>query len=71
LWSYYLKFRFAFPHLRNELLERSQVLQLDALEQILADKEAYAVYHPYPVHIPALFDAIRPYSEPHSLRSER
>jgi hypothetical protein len=71
LWSYYLKFRFAFPHLRNELLERSQVLQLDALEQILAGKEAYSVYHPYPVHIPALFDAMRPYCEPHSLRSER
>jgi len=70
LWSYYLKFRFAFPHLRNELVEGSQALQLHALERILAGKEAYVVYHPYPVHIPALFDAIRPYCDPHSPHPE-
>ena len=60
LISYYLKFRFAFPHLRNDLIESSQHLLLQTLEQVLGGKQAFAVYHPYPVHIPALFDAILP-----------
>jgi hypothetical protein len=28
--------------------------------KVLKDKEAYSIYHPYPVPIPALFEAIRP-----------
>jgi hypothetical protein len=58
--SYYLKFRFAFPEFRNELIERAEELQRELLIRVLADKPAYAVYHPYPVPIPALFDAISP-----------
>jgi hypothetical protein len=58
--SYYLKFRFAFPEARNELIERAEELQRERLTQVLADKEAYAVYHPYPPSIPALFDALSP-----------
>jgi hypothetical protein len=59
--SYYLKFRFAFPEIRNELIERVEELQRERLTQVLADKEAYAVYHPYPVSIPALFNALSPF----------
>ncbi len=61
--SYYLKFRFAFPEARNELIERAEELQRERLSQVLEDKEAYAVYHPYPVSIPALFDALSPFVE--------
>lgn len=59
--SYYLKFRFAFPEARNELIERAEELQRERLIQVLQDKEAYTAYHPYPVPIPALFDALRPF----------
>ena len=60
LLAYYLKFRFAFPQARNELLEQAEERQRRLLKQMLAGKESYSVYHPYPVSIPALFDAIRP-----------
>ena len=58
--AYYMKFRFAFPELRNELIERVEEIERERLERVLAGKEAYAVYHPYPVAIPSLFDAINP-----------
>jgi hypothetical protein len=61
LISAYLKFRFAFPEVRNELIENLEELQKTALERILRDKEAYVVYHPYPVSIPALFQTLRTY----------
>ena len=59
--SYYMKFRFAFPDARNEFIERVDEFQLDLLRQALAEKEAYAVFHPYPVPIPQLFDALSPF----------
>ena len=58
--SYYLAFRFAFPETRNEFIERAEELQRERLIEVLADKEAYAVHHPYPVPIPTLFDIINP-----------
>jgi hypothetical protein len=63
LISYYTKFRFAFPEWLNNLIEEAQVLQLDALKRLLRDKEAYVVFHPYPVSISTLFDAISPYCQ--------
>lgn len=59
--SYYLKYRFAFPECPNSLIEQAEEIQRKMLLKILADKEAYVVYHPYPFSIPAMFDAIRPY----------
>jgi len=61
LMAYYRKFRFAFPAMRNDLIEQAEELQREILTRILAHKDAYAVYHPYPVSIPALFTAINPY----------
>lgn len=61
LLSYYQKFRFAFPERKNELLEGFESLQREALLKALAGKPAYAVYHPYPVSLPALYEAMRPY----------
>jgi hypothetical protein len=68
--SYYMKFRFAFPEARNELIERTGQLQSDLLGRILRGKETYVVYHPYPVRAPALFDAIsRVIAHPAALRA--
>ncbi len=57
--THYLKFRFAFPEHSNQLIERAEGLQRQALHQALTDKAAFAVHHPYPVSIPALFDAMQ------------
>jgi hypothetical protein len=59
--SYYWKYRFAFPDCSNALIEQSEEIQRSLLIKILADKEAYVVYHPYPFSIPALFEIVRPY----------
>jgi hypothetical protein len=59
--SYYHKFRFAFPEARNEFIEQAEDLQREMLLRVLTGKRAYAVYHPYPVALSALFDAIRPF----------
>jgi hypothetical protein len=58
--AYYFKFQFAFPEATNPLIEQAETLQRERLAQVLAGKEAYAVYHPYPVPIEMLFDAISP-----------
>jgi hypothetical protein len=57
--TYYMKFRFAFPSLRNELIEQTEEIERELLTRLLADKPAYAVCHPYPVHLASLFDATR------------
>ena len=59
--SCYQKFRFAFPDAKNDLIEQAEDLQREMLMRMLADKRAYVVYHPYPVPLSALFDAIRPF----------
>lgn len=58
--AYYLAFRFAFPQARNDLVEQAEEIQRTRLRRVLAGKDAYIVYHPYPVSIPDLFDAVRP-----------
>jgi hypothetical protein len=56
----YLKFRFAFPERSNPILEDSERVHAELLGGALGGQEAYAVYHPFPARIPALFDAIAP-----------
>jgi hypothetical protein len=58
--SSYLQFRFAFPNRINPIIEEAEHLERESLERVLAGKTCYAVHHPYPVSIPALFDAMRP-----------
>lgn len=58
--SHYYKFRFAFPDARNPLIEELESRQREIILRALSGKTTYAVYHPYPVSIPALYDAIRP-----------
>lgn len=59
--SYYLRFRFAFPELSNSLIDQAEDIQRGIFSAILADKETYAVYHPYPFSIPELYNVISPY----------
>jgi hypothetical protein len=59
--SYYLKYRFAFPERSNSLISQAEEVQRRILLKVLAGKEAYAVYHPYPVSIPSLFQVSYPY----------
>lgn len=59
--SHYLRFRFAFPDLSNPLIDQAEEIQRQILTKVMADKETYAVYHPYPFSIPELFEVIRPY----------
>ena len=60
LRSCYYKFRFAFPHRSNAMLEQSAERQHELLSRALTGRTAYAVEHPYPVSLPALFRAISP-----------
>lgn len=56
----YLKFRFAFPQRQSALVEEAAETQKRLLHRVLEGKECYAVYHPFPASIPALFDALLP-----------
>lgn len=59
--SYYLKYRFAFPGCANPLIDQAEEIQRRMLLNSLADREAYAVFHPYPFSIPSIFEKIQPY----------
>lgn len=61
LTSYYLKYRFAFPKKCNSWMDNLERLQYKLLLRVLKDKPAHAVYHPYPIQIPRLFEALNPY----------
>jgi len=59
LMSHYRAFKFAFPGMRNEFLERVHSLLRDALRQALAAKEIYTLYHPHPVSFHDLHQAMQ------------
>ena len=59
LMSHYRSFKFAFPGMRNEFLEKVHNLLRDALRQALAAKEIYMLYHPYPVSFDDLYQAMQ------------
>jgi hypothetical protein len=63
LAAYYRRFRFAHPGLRNPLLEDADRREAELLLGVLAGKPCHGVFHPYPVSIPALFEAVRPLVE--------
>jgi hypothetical protein len=54
--SYYFKYRFAFPDCSNPLIDQVEEIQRRLIRRAVANKEAYAIYHPYPFSIPSLFD---------------
>jgi hypothetical protein len=59
--AHYCKYRFAFPSRRNELIETAEARQRELLARIFAGKQAYVVYHPYPVNLDDLFESMRLY----------
>ena len=59
LMSHYRAFKFAFPGIRNEFLEKVPNLLRDALTQALAAKEIYMLYHPYPVSFHDLYQVMQ------------
>lgn len=59
--SDYLKFRFAFPDGTNQLIDRIDDLELEALQRGLKDKDAYVVYHPFPAPVRVIHDAMLPF----------
>lgn len=60
LLSYYQRFRFAFPERSNPLLEHAEASAADLLERCLTGVPAFELLHPYPVDIPALYEALDP-----------
>jgi len=61
--EHYLAFVFAFPDLRNELIENAHQLQHEILARALAGKEAFTVWHPYPFSFEELFEKMQPLCE--------
>jgi len=59
LMSHYRAFKFAFPGMRNDFLERVPDVLRDALREALATKEIYMLYHPYPVSFDDLYQAMK------------
>lgn len=59
LVSHYRAFKFAFPRMRNELLEKVHDVLRDALQDALATKEIYMLYHPHPVSFDDLYQAMK------------
>jgi len=57
----YLAFKFAFPKMRNEVLEHAHEMQYSILQRALSGKEAYTVRHPYPVAFSDLYEVMQPY----------
>lgn len=63
LLEHYLAYKFAFPDRSNPFIENAAETQYEILSRALAGKEAYTVMHPYPVALPQLYAAMRPYCE--------
>jgi len=61
LMRYYRSFRFAFPQAANDLLDSAAERESRLLAERLAGRRALALLHPYPVSIPAIFDALAPH----------
>lgn len=52
--AHYRQFRFAFPDLASETVERASELERALLERLLAGRAAHIVRHPYPVQLDSL-----------------
>ena len=59
-YNYYSTFKFAFPGLSNNFLERVPEIYNDLLSKALSGIESYKVLHPYPVSFDKLYRAMEP-----------
>jgi hypothetical protein len=58
LLGHYHAYRFAFPGRRNYFLEDSHHIEAELLSRVLVRMEAWVVYHPRPVSLQLLYDAM-------------
>jgi hypothetical protein len=58
--GYYRMFRFAFPERANAFIDGTERLQSQLLQAALSNKDAYAVYHPYPFSLTSMYEAVAP-----------
>ena len=58
--SYYHMFRFAFPGSTNDTIDTTEQRLRAALQRSLEGRPAHCIYHPYPMCIASLYDAMRP-----------
>ena len=59
-YNYYSTFKFAFPGLSNNFLERVPEIYNNLLSKALSGIESYKVLHPYPVSFEKLYRAMEP-----------
>lgn len=59
-FSYYTKFKFAFPGVKNDFLENIPRLYKELIPRALAGVKSYRLVHPYPVSFKKLFDVMKP-----------
>ncbi len=60
LLEHYLAFKFAFPDATNPIIESSFDSHHEILSQALVGKDAYTVWHPYPLVFSELYEEIEP-----------
>ncbi|HKI78190.1 MAG TPA: hypothetical protein VKA26_06590 [Ignavibacteriaceae bacterium] len=59
-YSYYSKFKFAFPGIKNDFLENIDEVYYKLLPNAIASIESYQVLHPYPVSFEKLYKGMKP-----------
>ena len=60
---YYRMFCFAFPEATCQLVEQASRIERELLANVLSRIPSYEVLHPYPMHVPDLYTAMRPYCQ--------
>lgn len=60
LWRLYYAFRYAFPEQAEVFGEEAEEAERERLVEALEGTETYALYHPFPVPVRAIHDALAP-----------
>lgn len=60
LLGHYIAYQFAFPGRTNKLIECAHETEVALLRKALSGKEAHVVYHPRPVSLRELYNAMEP-----------
>jgi hypothetical protein len=60
LWRLYYAFRYAFPDQAEVFDEEAEGVERERLVEALEGTETYALYHPFPVPVQTIHDALAP-----------
>jgi hypothetical protein len=60
LWRLYYAFRYAFPDQAEIFDEEAEGVERERLVEALEGTETYALYHPFPVPVQTIHDALAP-----------